>query len=38
MKMKTWKKPAVTTLKAGELSAYVRAAARSIMCDCMEYR
>ncbi len=38
MKMKTWKKPAVTTLKAGELSSYVRAAARSIICQNYEYR
>lgn len=30
--MKNWKKPAVMTLKAKELSAYIRAAARSRQC------
>lgn len=30
--MKNWKKPAVFTLKAKELSAYIRAAARSGQC------
>ncbi len=36
--MKAWKKPAVATLKAKELSAYIRVAARTIMCQHMEYR
>ena len=31
--MKNWKKPAVFTLKAKELSTYIRAAARSGICS-----
>lgn len=30
--MRNWKSPAVTTLKARELSAHIRAAARSGIC------
>lgn len=36
--MKTWKKPAVATLKAKELSAYIRVAARTQICQNMDYR
>ena len=36
--MKAWKKPAVATLKAKELSAYIRVAARTIICQFIEYR
>lgn len=35
--MKTWKKPAVATLKAKELSAYIRVAARTQMCQFADY-
>lgn len=36
--MKNWRKPAVVTLKAKELSAYIRAAARSGMCQSGNFR
>lgn len=31
--MKTWKKPAVATLKAKELTTHIRAAARTGICS-----
>lgn len=36
--MKNWKKPAVVTLKAKELSAYICAAARSGQCLMSDFR
>lgn len=36
--MRNWKSPAVTTLKARELSAHIRAAARSGICAQIDLR
>ncbi len=36
--MKNWKLPAVTTLQARELSAHIRAAARSGICAGFDLR
>lgn len=36
--MKNWKKPAVITLTANQLSMYIKAAARSGMCQSGDFR
>lgn len=36
--MRVWRKPAISTFKVEDLSAYIHAAARSGMCHGLDFR